>query len=138
MTYGFAQGADLRIVRFENRISPATSDQPPAASSGISFKLEYGGSFVPVRIDGVLGHVHAYAAAAAAAIGLIFGMNLVKISEALADYRSAPSRTQLVPGVKRTLVIDDCYYASPLSMHAALDILKDARGRRKIAVLGDM
>jgi UDP-N-acetylmuramoyl-tripeptide--D-alanyl-D-alanine ligase len=131
MTYGFAQGADLRIIRFENR---AEEGRP----AYISFKIEYSGSFVPVRIRGVLGRVHAYAAGAAAAIGLIFGMNLVKISEALADYVPAPSRTQLIPGVKRTLVIDDAYNASPLSVHAALDILKDIQMKRKIAVLGDM
>ena len=137
-TYGFAHGADLRIMRFENRADGGTA-------AGISFKLEYGGSSVPVRIDGVLGHVHAYAAAAAAAIGLIFGMNLVKISEALADYQPAPSRTQLIPGVKQTIIIDDCYNASPLSMHAAIDAMRDLPPRRgsgqagrKIAVLGDM
>jgi UDP-N-acetylmuramoyl-tripeptide--D-alanyl-D-alanine ligase len=142
MTYGFAQGADLRIGRFENRIPalPISNLQSPISSSaGVSFTIAQGGSFVPVRIDGVLGRVHAYAAGAAAAIGLIFGMNLVTISEALEDYRPAPGRTQLVPGVKHTLVIDDAYNASPLSMHAALDILRDAPAKmRKVAVLGDM
>ncbi|MDE2019480.1 MAG: UDP-N-acetylmuramoyl-tripeptide--D-alanyl-D-alanine ligase [Patescibacteria group bacterium] len=130
-TYGFAPGADLRIVRFENRVEQGR----PA---GISFKLENAGSLVPVRIDGVLGHVHAYAAGAAASVGLIFGMNLVKISEALESYAPASSRTELVPGVKRTLVIDDAYNASPLSMHAALDALRDLPAKRKVAVLGDM
>ena len=106
--------------------------------AGISFKLEYEGSSVPVRIDGVFGRAPAYAAAAAACVGLIFNMNLVTISEALADYVPAPSRMELLPGIKRTLVIDDSYNASPLSMRAALDTLKDLSAPRKIAVLGDM
>jgi len=35
-------------------------------------------------------------------------------------------------------VIDDTYNASPDSVHAALKILRDMEGKRKIAVLGDM
>ena len=131
MTYGFEPGSDLRIVRLENR----TIESAPV---GISFKLDYEGSSVPVRMDGVFGKAPAYAAAAAACVGLIFNMNLVTISEALADYVPAPSRMELLPGIKRTLVIDDSYNASPLSMRAALDTLKDLSAPRKIAVLGDM
>jgi UDP-N-acetylmuramoyl-tripeptide--D-alanyl-D-alanine ligase len=131
ITYGFHQGADLRIVRFENHIEEARP-------IGISFKIEYGGSFVPVRINGVFGKTHALAAGAAATVGLIFGMNLVKISEALESYVPAGSRMELVPGVKHTLVIDDAYNASPLSMRAALETLKDLPAERKVAVLGDM
>ena len=131
MTYGFESGADLRIARLEYR----TTESIPV---GISFKFEYEGSLVPVRIDGVLGKASAYAAAAAACVGLIFDMNLVTISEALADYVPAPSRMELLPGIKRTLVIDDSYNASPLSMRAALDTLRELSAPRKIAVLGDM
>jgi UDP-N-acetylmuramoyl-tripeptide--D-alanyl-D-alanine ligase len=131
MTYGFGEGADLRVVRLENRIV----DEIPA---GISFKFDYEGSSVPVRVDGVFGKTAAYASAAGACVGLIFGMNLVTISEALADYVPPPSRMELLPGIKRTLVIDDAYNASPLSMCAALDTLKALPAPRKIAVLGDM
>ena len=131
VTYGFEAGADLRVVRLENRVS----DGIPA---GISFNFEYEGSSVPVRIDGVFGKAPAYAAAAAACVGLVSGMNLVAISEALEDYAPAPSRMELLPGIKRTFVIDDSYNASPLSMYAALDTLQGLAASRKIAVLGDM
>ncbi len=130
-TFGFAKGAGVQVTRFENR---SEGGRPV----GVSFKLEYGGSFVPVRIDGVFGKSQAYAAAAAASVGLIFGLNLVKISEALRDYKPAGSRMQLLPGVKYTYVIDDAYNASPLSTHAALDVLRSLPAKRKIAVLGDM
>jgi UDP-N-acetylmuramoyl-tripeptide--D-alanyl-D-alanine ligase len=131
MTYGFNEGADLRVARLENR----TENGIPV---GISFKFEYGGSSVPVQIDGVFGKAPAYAAAAAACVGLIFGMNLVTISEALADYMPAPSRMELLPGIKRALVIDDSYNASPLSMYEAIETLQELPAPRKIAVLGDM
>ncbi len=131
ISYGFERGAELQISRFENR----TEGQELL---GVSFRLAYGGGSVPVSIDHVFGRSQAYAAAAATAAGLIFGLNLVKIAEALRSYRPAPSRMQIVPGIKATTLIDDSYNASPSSMHAALDTLRDLPARRRIAVLGDM
>jgi UDP-N-acetylmuramoyl-tripeptide--D-alanyl-D-alanine ligase len=131
VTYGFEKGSEIKITRLENRIE---GDRP----IGISFKLEYKGTFVPVRLNNVFGKAHAYAAAAAASVGIVFGMNLVTISEALLDYSPADSRMHLVPGVKQTFIIDDSYNASPLSMHAALDALRELPAKRKVAVLGDM
>ncbi|MDP1719159.1 MAG: Mur ligase family protein [bacterium] len=131
ITYGFASGAEVRITNFETRTE---AGRP----GGLSFKLEYGGSFVPVRLDGAFGKAQAYAAAAAAAVGLSFGMNLVRISEALAYYQVPARRGRIINGIKDTLIFDDCYNASPLSMHAAIDTLRDFKASRKVAVLGDM
>ncbi|MDP3052403.1 MAG: UDP-N-acetylmuramoyl-tripeptide--D-alanyl-D-alanine ligase [bacterium] len=131
MTFGFNDFAQIKITGFEN-----FSDNGP---TGIAFKLEYGGNFVPVKINGAFGKGQAYAAAAAACVGLIFGMNLVKIAEALAENFKPPlRRMNLVKGVKGTFIIDDSYNASPLSMRLALETLKELKAKRKVAVLGDM
>ena len=131
MTFGFDKGCEVRISRFENKIKDG---QP----SGISYKLEHGSAVVPVRIDNVFGRAHAYAAGAAAAIGIVFGMNLVTISEALARYAPPESRMQLLPGIKFTNIIDDSYNASLIAMRAALETLAALPAKRKVAVLGDM
>ena len=123
--------SELRISRFENKIQDG---QP----SGISFKLEHGSAIVPVRIDNVFGRAHAYAAGAAAAIGIVFGMNLVTISDALAHYAPPESRMQLLPGIKYTHIIDDSYNASLIAMRAALETFAALPAKRKVAVLGDM
>lgn len=131
MTFGFDNSAQIKITGFEN-----TSNGEPI---GVIFKLEYNGSFVPIKINRAFGKSQAYAAAAAASVGLIFGMNLVKIAEALIENYQAPEgRMNLIPGIKETFIIDDSYNASPLSMKAALETLRDLRAKRKIAVLGDM
>ncbi len=130
--YGFDRGEDVRIVRFEHKM------QRDGAPEGISFKLEYGSSIVPVRIPHVFGRTHAYAAAAAASVGIAFGMNLVTISEALSRYKPADSRMQLIRGVKSSRVIDDAYNASPVAVRFALETLHDLPAKRRIAVLGDM
>ena len=138
--YGFGQGADLKISNFQ---FSSSSGEFKKEDFGISFKLEYQGSIVPVRLSGVLGKQQAFATAAAAAVGFHFGLNLVQISTALKNYRALPGRINLLAGVKQTLIIDDTYNSSPLASIAALEILqeissyKESDGR-KIAVFGDM
>lgn len=130
ITFGFSEKADMRISGFSNYI-----DDDAAC---VSFKLTYGGSFVPVKIDGALGRTPAYASAIAAISGLVFGMNLVKISDSLSRYKTPCGRQKITRGVKRSLVIDDTYNASPLAMREALETLKSLKAKRKVAVLGDM
>ena len=133
LTYGFGEGADIRIVNFETR---SELDAP----LGISFKLEYGGSYVPVRLDGVFGKAHAYAAAAGACVGLVFGVNLVKIAEGLnLFYKPMRGRMMLFPGIKESWIIDDSYNSSPQAVKEAVKTLTQiGKGRQKIAVLGEM
>ncbi|MBU6141980.1 UDP-N-acetylmuramoyl-tripeptide--D-alanyl-D-alanine ligase [Patescibacteria group bacterium] len=131
MGYGFNEGAEVRITNYEVRMD----DGVPA---GISFKLNYGGSFVPVRLDGVFGRAQAYATAAAASIGIVFGLNLVKIAEAVHGFKAPAGRGRLIPGIKHTFLFDDAYNAAPLSMRAAVDTLEHLQAKRKVAILGDM
>ncbi len=132
--YGFGQGANLKISNYELIINSLSK-----RDFGINFKLENQGSIIPVRLIRVLGKQQASIAAAAAAVGLYFGLNLVQISNALRKYRTIAGRTRLLEGIKQTWLIDDSYNASPLSVSTALDILEKfpCQGRR-IAVLGDM
>jgi len=132
MTFGFSAGADVRVTNLEMNLD----DGKPI---GISFKIEYKGSITPFKIKGVLGRSHAYAAAAATYVGLISGLNLVQISESLLkNYKPAERRMNLVKGIKDTLIIDDSYNASPLSVREALVALGEIQNARRIAVLGDM
>ncbi len=134
MTFGFNEGADIRITNFENRLEDGKLEE-----SGIFFKLEYKRNFVPVVLRGVLGKSHAYATAAATAVGLIYDLNLVEIAERLANnYQPAKRRMNLISGKKKIYIIDDSYNASLLSMTNALQTLKDLGGKRRVAVLGDM
>jgi len=127
ITFGFDESADVRINNLENQ------------EDGISFKLEYGGSLVPVNLKNTFGRPQAYAAAAAACVGLISDLNLVEISEALSqNYLPAKGRMNLMKGIKDSQIINDAYNASPISMAEALETLRDLPAKRKIAVLGDM
>lgn len=135
LSYGFAEHNDIRIIDFENKIEHRDGMLHPI---GITFKLGYDGAFVPVRINGSLGPAQAYAAGAAAAVGLAFNFNLVDISQALAYYKPPAQRMQFLKGKNGTTLIDDSYNASPLSMQSAIETVKDIKAPRKVAIIGDM
>lgn len=126
ITFGFAEEADFRIVEYGLR------------ENGIGFKLFHSGTYVPIRLNNCFGKPAAYAAAAASAVGVAMGLNLVEIADALIGYQPPPGRMRLLEGIKDTRIIDDTYNASPAAMHAAIETLDQLHGKRKIAVLGDM
>jgi UDP-N-acetylmuramoyl-tripeptide--D-alanyl-D-alanine ligase len=131
VSYGFAGDADVQLTDFEHI---AQGGRP----IGSRFSIKYAGTAAPIELPGVFGRANAYALGAAAAIGLVFGMPLQKIASALASYKPAGARMELVPGQKDTLLLNDAYNASPLSMLAALETLHSLPAKRKVAVLGDM
>ena len=135
-TYGFGEGSKVRISNLESWIDKNSSGQE--IPEGVSFKINYDDSFVPFKLSGSLGKSQGYAAAAAAAVGAIFGMNLVDISEALSEYHGPKGRLKILKGIKNSIIIDDTYNSSPLSTHLALETLRELPSKRKVAVLGDM
>lgn len=137
ITYGFLEGADVRALEFTLHYERGVRPE----DAGILFKLAYGGSVAPVRIPGVLGKQHVYAALAGAAVGCAFDMNLVEIARGIARYEPPRGRMCILAGIKRTTVIDDTYNASPRSTHEALRtlrVIEIPESARRIAVLGDM
>lgn len=134
VTYGFSENADLRVYRpdFGEQNTSETK-----TSLGASFKVEYEGSVVPVRLN-AYGTPNVYAASAACAIGVVFGLNLVDISESLLKYKAPQGRLNILNGIKSSVILDDSYNASPSSMKEGLKTLANIKGGRKVAVLGSM
>ena len=132
LTFGLKEKADVRAMNYDLKI---IADE---IVSELTFKLEFRGSSVPAKLINVLGVQHLYSALAAAAVGIVFNMNLVEIVEALKEFQPLPGRMRLIKGIKNTLIVDDTYNAALLSMEAALESLKIFTERRKIVVLGDM
>ncbi|MFA6006851.1 MAG: UDP-N-acetylmuramoyl-tripeptide--D-alanyl-D-alanine ligase [Candidatus Paceibacterota bacterium] len=136
VTYGFEEEADIRASN--DRILYETNNGKEFPE-GISFKLDMDGKSVPVRIKGIFGKHHIYAALAAVAVGHTLKINLVTMLEALQDYEKAPGRLRLIEGEKDTIILDDTYNASPLATEKALDSLNELKvAGKKIAVIGDM
>jgi UDP-N-acetylmuramoyl-tripeptide--D-alanyl-D-alanine ligase len=123
--YGVADDADVRAEAIHSR-----------GLDGVSFDLIQSGQRLHVQLP-LLGAHSVYAALAAAAVATEEGMSPNDISDAL--QRLSPTlRLLVVDGINGARIIDDSYNASPESVLAALNVLSEMPGRRKIAVLGDM
>ncbi|MBU4422059.1 hypothetical protein L6259_03540 [Candidatus Parcubacteria bacterium] len=127
ITYGMEDGSD---VLAKNIL---------VGKSQTSFSLEYKDKKMPVIILNSIGKVQIYAVLVGICAGLVKGMELLEIKEALINYRAPKGRGELLKGIKNTTIIDETYNASPQSVEAALENLKNIAGKeRAIAVLGDM
>ena len=132
ISYGFNDKSDIQIINLEYKFDEKEIPQ------GVNFKIQYGNTIVPFRLKNILGKPQVYSAAAAISVGIIYGINLVKISEFLNDYQPFEHRMKILMGIKNSVILDDCYNASPISVQAGLETLNYFSKRRKVAILGDM
>ena len=105
------------------------------------FDIEYSGGVVKNVTIPVMGKHNVYAALYSFAVGVCMNMGIETILSGLTNYRPVGMR-QNIYNIGDVTVIEDCYNASPESMHAAIGVLRDLyRGRgigRMTALLGDM
>ena len=124
ITFGLALNADVRAAEIESH-----------GLAGVRFTLMHGGEQARVY-SRLPGRAMVYNALAAAAAALTDDMEIDDVAQALSEAK-VPTRLTAHNGVNGSLIIDDSYNASPVSMKAALDLLGEVPGR-KFAVLGDM
>ncbi len=131
VTFGMNEVADVRaehvIVEPEARLV-----------KGITFKMNYAGKSLPVRLPKIVARHQVSAALAAVAVGIALRVNLVDIVDSLTSWEPLPGRMRILPGGRGSILLDDTYNASFASTEAALAVLGELRARRKIVILGDM
>jgi UDP-N-acetylmuramoyl-tripeptide--D-alanyl-D-alanine ligase len=126
VTFGTNARAHVRAENIEN-ISPF----------GYSFDLLIGGCRQRVEL-GVFGRYQVSNALAAAAVSLVAGIDPERIAERLSMFQS-PSMRASVEWIDGTLVITDCYNASPDAMLGSVNSMFDVNvSGRRVAMLGDM
>ncbi len=90
-----------------------------------------------IRVHVPVPGIHnAFNAAAAASVGLAFGMSLEEIRTGIESAQTISGRFRILKTDAMT-VIDDCYNANPVSMKSSIAVLSQGSGRR-VALLGDM
>jgi UDP-N-acetylmuramoyl-tripeptide--D-alanyl-D-alanine ligase len=127
ITFGFKKDADVFIKKFET-----------TSLKGSSLVLEYGKKEFPIFLSLCIGDSFAYIAASIFAVGIVLNVNPEKMVKMIEKIRPAKGRLTVIKGIKNTIILDGSYNASPSSMMSALKALKEIKGKRKIAVLGDM
>jgi len=124
--YGMGEGLDYSAYNVKT-----------AGEHGTRFEISMGCRDYSVEIH-VPGVHNVYNALAAIAVGRELKVSEDMIIKGIAEFNPGKMRLNIISH-KGMKVINDAYNASPQSMEAALDVLKDMTGAgRKIAVLGDM
>lgn len=131
ITYGFEKSAEMRA---DNLVFHPDVKR----SEGLSFKLNYDGKSIPVRLPKIVARHHIHAVLAAAAVGVASKMNLVEIAGALEAFEPLPGRLRLLSGRNDMTLLDDTYNASPASTEAALNVVRELIAPRKVVIFGDM
>jgi UDP-N-acetylmuramoyl-tripeptide--D-alanyl-D-alanine ligase len=104
------------------------------ASSAVELITPKGTAKFSLPAPGVHNVSNALAAASAA---LALNVSLEKIATGLSQFAGVKGRLQVKQGFAGAKVIDDTYNANPMSMKAAIDVLKASAGER-VFVMGDM
>jgi len=139
ISYGIKEKADLEAS--DVTIQKLNSQSGKTGNYGISFKMHYKGAAVPVILEGIVSRSAVYACLAGAAAGIIYGLNLIEISDALKNYKNPKGRLNMLLGVKGTSILDDTYNSSPQASLEALEVLASLEPGAKAhryAVFGDM
>ncbi len=131
------EGADV----YATDISFRTHSHGSPYGRGTLFKLHWKGSAVPCFLPEVVGWAAVESSCLGAAVGLSLGINLIDVSEGLRAVLWPLGRMHLVDGIRKTVIIDDSYNASPKAMTQALEVIETLareEGRGTWVVLGDM
>lgn len=124
--YGFSENADFFIqdIKWEEK--------------GISFALKYKNKIIKFQKIPIIAPHLLYSLLPAIICAHLYGFSFEEIKKILKNFSGIKGRMQLLEGRNQSLILDDSYNASPLSMKAALDVLSRFSDRRKVCCLGTM
>jgi UDP-N-acetylmuramoyl-tripeptide--D-alanyl-D-alanine ligase len=104
----------------------------------LSFGLKHNSkAWLQLEMAGI-STAEAYSASAASIVAKQLGMSDERIQAAVADLVAVSGRMQRLEGIKKAVIIDETYNASPDAMVGALDSLYALDAPQKIALLGNM
>lgn len=131
-----AKKTHAKIVFFGMNDADITATDIVQTEAGISFDCCWKTQRFRVNLA-TFGRHNIYNALAAIAVGRELGLTPNEICSGIALFAADDMRMH-VQTIGKYRVINDAYNASPLSMAAAIDVLKDIGTGRTVAVLGDM
>jgi UDP-N-acetylmuramoyl-tripeptide--D-alanyl-D-alanine ligase len=74
----------------------------------------------------------------AATVAHLLGWSVSEIMEGVKAITPVSGRLQKLKGIKNSIILDDTYNASPISVKAGLDVLYEMKATQRIAILGTM
>lgn len=126
-TYGLREPAEYRVAL----------DNPSLLEGRMGKFISPEWGEVPITLQ-LVGDQGAKAAAAAAAVGTKLGLTPQQVAIGISKLQPVPGRMQILPGLDKTMLIDDTYNSSPLAVSAALQVLYTTEASQRIVILGSM
>ena len=106
---------------------------------GMSFRINFKGNSIPMKIVGAIGNQQVYPVIAAVAVGIANNIPISKIVDSFEHNLIPPGRMNIIKGKNGSIIIDDSYNSSPDALHEGLNALATLQvSGKRIAVLGDM
>jgi len=105
------------------------------------FKIKNGGATLPLRMANAAGVQQIYPILITMLLSRILDVNIVESLTSIKDMQVLPGRMKLIPGIKKTLLLDDTYDSDAESAYATFQVgseLPLQEGKRRIAVVSDM
>lgn len=119
-----------------NKAGVYADEIQPKGLEGISCKIHTQQGEFCVNIP-VSGNHMIYNAMSAVAVGSLLGLNLEEIRKGIEQFQPSHMRMDILNTNAGITIINDSYNANPVSMKAAIDVLKNGQNR-KVCILGDM
>jgi len=139
LTFGLSEKANVQAT--EIKIDQELLGEGTCKVKGLTFKINYRGSIVPVFLPNIISQAQIYSVLGAIAVGLTLNLNLIDIIKTFSKYKALPGRLTIIPGIRETLLLDDTYNSSPSAVKISLlslNKIKIASKAKKWVVLGDM
>lgn len=130
-TYGIEREAEVTARNVE------TFEPSGSGMAGLSFDLHIKGVRPMTIALRVSGRFNVYNALAASSTAFLLGVPADTIKIGLEGFTGVPMRLEFKE-IKGAVVISDVYNANPASMEEAVKELVRVKGKRAVAVLGDM
>jgi len=139
LTFGLSKKANVQAT--EIKIDQELLNEGAPKIKGLVFKINYKGSIVPIFLPNIISQAQIYSVLGAIAVGLTLDLNLIDIIKTFTKYKTLPGRLTMIPGIQKTLILDDTYNSSPQAVKISLlslDRIEVLPSARKWVVLGDM
>lgn len=133
--------ADFKSLNLEYKIADDAHITNDHRVQGMSFKVKNGGATLPLRLAKSVGPQHVYSTLATLLLARALDLNILDILSSIRDGHVLPGRMKLVPGIKKTMILDDTYDIDAETAYTTFQVgsqLPLEEGKQRIAVIGEM
>lgn len=137
---GSASNANVRVKSIFEKYSLKVAGRN-VEGGGAHFTVHIEAQEVTVHLRNLLGEHYGMMVGQVLAAGKYLNVPMEEMVKRLEVLENAPGRLRLLLGIKKSILLDDSYNASPIATRVALDVFKKLEYKshaRKVVVLGHL